>query len=65
VGHRSGRDQVLKGPLKVVKGCIDLPEKPGLGTELVSESPRENPHINPGTIKAVSHPAAASPTSEA
>jgi galactonate dehydratase len=38
------RDQVLKEPLEIVGGYVDLPEKPGLGVELDFEAIEELPY---------------------
>ncbi|MEA3406739.1 MAG: galactonate dehydratase [Chloroflexota bacterium] len=38
------RDQVLKEPLEVVDGYVNLPEKPGLGVELDFEAIKELPY---------------------
>lgn len=31
---QEGRERLTKEPLRIVEGCIDLPERPGLGVEL-------------------------------
>jgi L-alanine-DL-glutamate epimerase-like enolase superfamily enzyme len=39
-----GHDQVVKNPLKIENGYVDLPTEPGLGIELDFEAIEELPY---------------------